>query len=92
MGNFAVADATLINGPGGPHYMLDDATAVGSDELRYLHTGTYFQHGAGEPPGFGATFSLVVTIPAAAPETSTWAMLLIGFAGMAFAGYRRKHN
>jgi PEP-CTERM motif len=24
-----------------------------------------------------------------APEPSTWAMMLIGFAGLAFAGYRR---
>jgi hypothetical protein len=26
------------------------------------------------------------------PEPSTWAMLLIGFAGMGFVGYRRRHN
>jgi uncharacterized membrane protein len=28
-------------------------------------------------------------IPPATPETSTWAMMLLGFAGLAFAGYRR---
>jgi hypothetical protein len=27
--------------------------------------------------------------PFAAPEPSTWAMMLIGFAGLALAGYRR---
>jgi len=26
------------------------------------------------------------------PETSTWAMMLVGFAGLAFAGYRRWRN
>jgi hypothetical protein len=29
---------------------------------------------------------------AAAPEASTWAMLLAGFAGLAFAGYRRTRS
>jgi hypothetical protein len=24
------------------------------------------------------------------PETSTWAMMLLGFAGLGFAGYRRR--
>jgi hypothetical protein len=28
------------------------------------------------------------TVPSSAPEPSTWAMLLIGFAGVGFAGYR----
>ncbi len=27
--------------------------------------------------------------PGAVPEPSTWAMLLLGFAGLGFAGYRR---
>jgi hypothetical protein len=27
--------------------------------------------------------------PSSVPEPSTWAMMLIGFAGLGFAGYRR---
>ena len=34
--------------------------------------------------------SLTVEISAAVPEPSTWAMLLLGFAGIGFMGYRRK--
>jgi hypothetical protein len=30
----------------------------------------------------------LATPPAAAPEASTWAMMIIGFAGLGFAGYR----
>ena len=32
---------------------------------------------------------LVISMSPAVPEPSTWAMLLIGFAGMAFRGYRK---
>ena len=34
--------------------------------------------------GFGFDFAL----GGAVPETSTWAMMLVGFAGLGFAGYR----
>jgi hypothetical protein len=37
----------------------------------------------------GGTFSIPVITPAAVPEPSTWARMLIGFAGLGYAGYRR---
>ena len=37
----------------------------------------------------GETLSLAEALPTSAPETSTWAMMLLGFAGLGFAGYRR---
>ena len=36
--------------------------------------------------------SLTVVIGEAVPEPSTWAMILIGFAGLGFAGYRRSRQ
>ncbi|MGP7985334.1 PEPxxWA-CTERM sorting domain-containing protein [Rhodoblastus sp.] len=30
-----------------------------------------------------------VTVSSAVPEPATWAMMLLGFAGLGFAGYRR---
>ena len=30
----------------------------------------------------------ILDLPTAVPEPSTWAMMLIGFAGLGFAGYR----
>jgi hypothetical protein len=36
---------------------------------------------------FSATFGA-----SAVPELSTWAMLILGFAGIGFIGYRRKQN
>jgi hypothetical protein len=38
--------------------------------------------------GFGA-FVIGGVVPEAVPEPSTWAMMLLGFAGLGFAGYRR---
>jgi hypothetical protein len=32
------------------------------------------------------------TVTAAVPEPSTWAMLILGFLGVGFMAYRRKHS
>jgi hypothetical protein len=37
-----------------------------------------------------ASVTVTVSSSAAAPEPSTWAMMLVGFVGMAFAGYRAR--
>jgi PEP-CTERM motif len=40
--------------------------------------------------GFGFTYALAITgAVSAVPEPSTWAMMLIGFAGLGFVAYRR---
>jgi hypothetical protein len=38
------------------------------------------------------TNTAVVNQLSSAPEPSTWAMMLIGFAGLSFAGYRKAHS
>jgi PEP-CTERM motif len=45
--------------------------------------------GGGPFPTFNAAFSLNGVL---VPEPSTWAMMLLGFAGLGFAGYRRARN
>jgi PEP-CTERM motif len=40
---------------------------------------------AGENSGFG---QVDITLARSVPEPSTWAMMLLGFAGLGFAGYR----
>jgi PEP-CTERM motif len=39
------------------------------------------------PGGFGFDFAVGGVAPA--PEPSTWAMMLLGFASLGYAGYRR---
>jgi unsaturated chondroitin disaccharide hydrolase len=48
-------------------------------------------YGGGSTPLFAAALDSAVTEPfgSAVPEPSTWAMMLIGFAGLGFFGYRR---
>ena len=50
----------------------------------WLRVGTDIVGGA-TPPTFNGAFSLSGAV---IPEPSTWAMMLIGFAGLGFAGYR----
>jgi hypothetical protein len=55
----------------------------------WLRVGTDIVGAVGEPPTvtqFNASFSLKGTV---VPEPSTWAMMLIGFSGLGFAGWRR---
>jgi hypothetical protein len=62
--------------------------------------GITIQEMAGGPYAFYGPVELRLTFPdymtvidpriSAVPEPSTWAMLLIGFAGIGFAAYRRK--
>jgi hypothetical protein len=40
--------------------------------------------------GSGANQNFTLVIGAAVPESSTWAMMLLGFAGLCFAGYRAR--
>jgi hypothetical protein len=40
--------------------------------------------------GSGANQNFTLVIGPAAPESSTWAMMLLGFAGLCFAGYRAR--
>jgi hypothetical protein len=43
--------------------------------------------GAADEIGFSA-----ISLGSAVPEASTWAMMVVGFAGLAFAGYRAKRK
>jgi hypothetical protein len=42
----------------------------------------------------GPPFSLLdgVSLTGSAPEPSTWAMMVIGFAGLAYAGFRNRRR
>jgi PEP-CTERM motif len=55
--------------------------------------GNFYQLEApGAGPYFNGSTYTIESIAAAVPEPSTWAMMIIGFFGVAFMVYRRKRN
>jgi hypothetical protein len=64
-----------------PNNLVVELTTTYSPYLQFTYT----------PGGFTAV-ALDSAIASAVPEPSTWALLLIGFAGIGFAGYRRSES
>jgi PEP-CTERM motif len=60
--------------------------------LNGLSVGTHVLQFEGEGQTFSGPFSLSVTdtLNVTVPEPSTWAMMLVGFASLGFAAYRRQ--
>ena len=84
----SVADPFVIGSPlgGGDFKMIPIAFVA---DLSIAGTGTT---PGGLCPGTSACTGLVGTNAVTTPEQSTWAMMLLGLAGLAYAGYRKtKH-
>jgi len=92
--NTQLVDAIFGRGSGNSFAALCSACTVSEQQAAidavaaypgspFQFTGTYT---IGADSGSG-TFNI-----AAVPESSTWAMMLLGFAGLGFMGYRRKSN
>jgi hypothetical protein len=61
-------------------------------DVTSLTTGTgFFRLGNGTQALFQPTHVTAVEIAAAVPEPSTWAMMILGFAGVGFIAYRRRN-
>ena len=65
------------------------------ESIHYLWSGVIDSTGVGGwPNDYALAYTgrdLVPYVPSA-PEPSTWAMLLIGFAGIGFAAYRKRRQ
>jgi hypothetical protein len=101
VGNFKVTFTATISGGaynGQPVYSVFSPTSnytggfVGWQGLdpTGLSETVYDQHSG----SFSGTMAIIQigTVPPAIPEPSTWAMMLLGFAGLGFAGYRRMNK
>lgn len=76
---------------GGDHYTID---IIGFEQNGVITNGFWTEEGVTNTADLAAHVSLfsdVVTIPGA-PEPSTWAMGLMGFAGLGFLGFRRSRR
>jgi hypothetical protein len=95
---FFVPQVQLSNGD---FYWLSSGTPLPPDlqawtrdqflDPDWLRIGTDIVGGTNAPK-FNMAFTLSGDSVAAVPEPSTWAMLLLGFAGVGFMAYRRESN
>jgi hypothetical protein len=98
--NFDITPSNLQNngaiqtGPAGQFYTLtiNEAVPGSGDYLSvYTSSGNIYStpYGSGI---YSATITSIAgpTLASAVPEPSTWAMMILGFAGLGLMGYRRK--
>jgi hypothetical protein len=95
-------DAFTNDSPGGPHndvgdFVVEDAPTVGSIqgesfmERSHSLTGRLINANGGvDDFEIGAPLVITPQTSTPVPEASTWAMLLLGFGALGFAGYRAK--
>jgi hypothetical protein len=100
---FSIAIFPISNDPGAAAVInFQESGAIITDVYRDLRPIFQFQHHTGYAPT-GLQYVLEITLPdglsvagenpiAGVPEPSTWAMLLIGFAGLGFMAYRRRNQ
>jgi hypothetical protein len=79
----------------GPWTLIGSASAPGSDTVTGAVTAEYIKYDFGAAsqqyahnPPFGGSGINEVYATMTVPESSTWAMMMLGFAGLGFAGYR----
>jgi hypothetical protein len=94
--------AEIIFGEPGPIITPADFQVLGSALGEFVqYSGPTLFTGSANAPVFPfATSNLsslvdgpaTITISAAVPEPSTWAMMILGFAGVGFLAYRRKQH
>jgi hypothetical protein len=80
-----------------PKQLLLGTIAAGSQTVSLSFdlkggNGFAFTYDFAAAPGATAALGLGTAPPSAIPEPSTWAMTVVGFAGLAFTGYRASHG
>jgi hypothetical protein len=92
-------DATIINRGAFTDYSLESSsfpfTGIGPPGVLGMVSYNYFNYDGGLNPFSQASFTgevgkLTVSVTDAVPEPSTWAMMILGFAGVGFMAYRQK--
>jgi hypothetical protein len=91
--DYAIVAPTATNNPGPLTFTISDAAnnltlsslgfSVANNHVDHIYFASDLANAAGTTGGVGALASAV-------PEPSTWAMMMLGFAGVGFMAYRRK--
>jgi hypothetical protein len=83
---YSASDFGLFDTPDNAYIVEGAQTYTGPESAPVFTPGVY----EGHDYATGATAT--VTISAGVPEPSTWAMMLLGFAGLGFAGCRARNS
>jgi hypothetical protein len=88
-GSYLFIDGSLVASDGGTHgYQTVNFSDVLSAGAHSFEVQYYNGPCCGAGVGFALTSS-GISVGGGVPEPSTWAMMMVGFAGLGFAGYRR---
>jgi hypothetical protein len=83
-------DISGANGINDQLYLNSDCScAYGTGHTNFLDIGSNDSLFVWNVGDLNAPDGLVIGTYSAVPEASTWAMMLLGFAGLGFAGYRK---
>ena len=94
--NAASRTAAAFNGPeftitsGNPFSAITNVVSVGHTVSASLVGGVLEVNWAGQT--FAANDTVVVNFASPVPELSTWAMMILGFAGVGYMTYRRRET
>ena len=83
---------TASNGSGGDRTTLDFTTTQTPGSLVGFAGGSIFGCCVVQSPPGAILYFIAGSIAPAVPEPSTWAMLLLGFAGLGYVGYRKTRS
>jgi hypothetical protein len=77
-------------------YGILASTGTGTNEKVYIigedSNGSVFFHIVTDPYAYVNDYGQFSATVAGTPEPSTWAMMILGFAGIGFMGYRRRNR
>jgi PEP-CTERM motif len=86
--NVEVLDVTFRSLAIAESFFRDDVIDLGAEPGPNISVLFGYTLTADGPGGFGFDLAFGGAVPQAVPEPSTWAMMLVGFAGLGFAGHR----
>jgi choice-of-anchor C domain-containing protein len=82
--------ATSLSDMGWKIYSFNFTATSNTETLTFASTTTTFSGNDTYPFAFGPALDNVSVTPV--PETSTWAMMILGFCALGFLAYRRKNS
>ena len=100
LGPFALANGVVVSdlhfglapGSNGAYFATQQGNCPNGNSCRLAGEWTNPDPNNGNSPGIVSTLNIYADFTAPIPEASTWAMMILGFAGVGFMAYRRRNQ